>query len=126
MKAIDELKKLEELIVNIGGDQVKRKTNHDLRDYLIGLTKDDQLLSKCDLKMLNQFVDLYSHARHEPVFGKKSFNEYMNLVQKIQKFIAKASSHSQAKLDRKVPNQTQLISKSSVGSNKESSKETCV
>jgi len=135
MKAIDELKKLEELVQNIGGNDVKRKPNHDLRDYLIGLTKNNQILNKCDLKLINQFVDLYSHARHEPnpVFGKRLFNEYMSLNQKIQKFIAtkfsiqtNSQAHSQVKFDRKLlNNQTQLIgtNKSVLGGD---TKETCV
>ena len=135
MKVIDELKKLEELIVSVGGEAVKRKANHDLRDYLVGLTKNNQVLSKCDLKLLNQFVDLYLHARHEPnpAFGKKHYNEYQGLLQKIQKFIGKkftiqtnSQSYSQVKFDRKLlPNQAQLISKT-VGYDNESSKETCV
>lgn len=146
MKAIDELKKLEQLIVNIGGETVKRKANHDLRDYLISLTKNNQVLSKCDLKILNQFVDLYLHARHEPnpVFGKKHFDDYMSLIQEIQKFIVKkfsihtqtnSQSHSQVRFDGKLlnqtnsnqftSNQTQLITVSTKNDN-ESSKETCV
>lgn len=135
MKVIDELKKLEQLIESVGGEAVQRKANHDLRDYLIGLTKNNQVLSKCDLKLLNQFVDMYLHARHEPtpVFGKKHYNDYMGLLQKIQKFIHKKFSihtnsqpYSQVKFDRKLlPNQAQLISKT-VGYENESSKETCV
>ena len=134
MKTIDELKKLEELIVNISGDEVKRKANHDLRDYLVSLTKENKILNKCDLKILNQFVDLYLHARHEPVFGKKHFNVYMNLIQKIQKFIVKkysmqtnSKSSSQVIFDRKLLNQTQMIGKSVLGGyENENSKETCV
>lgn len=135
MKVIDELKKLEELIVSVGGEAVKRKANHDLREYLIGLTKNNQILSKCDLKLLHQFVDLYLHARHEPnpTFGKKHYNEYQSLLAKIQKFISKKFSiqtnsqpYSQVKFDHKLlPHHTQLISKT-VGFDNETSKETCV
>lgn len=133
MKAIDNFKKLEQLIVNIGGDDVKRKADHDLRDYLIGLTKNNQILSKCDLTILNQFVDLYIHARHEPipVFGKKLFKEYMNLLEEIQKFITKkfsiqtnSQSHSQINFDKKLLNKINcnLINKTT----DQPSKETCV
>lgn len=138
MKAIDELKKLEELIVNIGGEDVKRKPNHNLRDYLISLTKNNQVLNKCDLKLLNQFVDLYLHARHQPdpVFGEKCFNEYMSTLQKLQKFIGKKYSIQtnvqkdfSKNFNRKHLSQTnQFISpgKTVLGNLDESSKETCV
>lgn len=89
MKAVDDLKYLEELLISIGNHDIRRSPRTDLRTYLLRLTAPGELLFNCDMKLLQQFVDLYMHARHDadPPFAATEYKEYVRLHRKLQKFL---------------------------------------
>jgi hypothetical protein len=95
MKAIDSLSILEASIVDSCGDQKrKRPPGQDLRYYLLKLVKEDGPLSNCDTKLINQFVDSYNSARHEPfpLFGLEEYNHFMTLLNTIRNGITNKNS----------------------------------
>lgn len=144
MKAVDDLKYLEELLISIGKSGIKRRPRSDLRAYLLNLTAPGQLLYNCDLKLLQQFIDLYYHARHdaEPPFGANEYKEYVRLHRKLQKFLirkhnlntgtsgylVRSLSESAPSVSSKSKITTHLTSniKSTLADTCESAQETCV
>jgi hypothetical protein len=138
MKAVDDLKYLEELLISIGNSDIKRCPRTDLRTYLLNLTVPGQLLYNCDLKLLQQFIDLYMHARHdaEPSFAANEYKEYVRLHRKLQKFLirkhnlgAGTSNYLVRSLSESVPNAVGhvMITNRTVPSDTlESAQETCV
>ncbi|CAG2100464.1 unnamed protein product [Medioppia subpectinata] len=95
MKAIDSLATLEADIVEVTADcSLKRPPGQDLRYYLLRLVKDDGPLNNCDTKLINQFVDSYNSARHEPYphFGLDQYNQFMTLLNTIRNCITTKTS----------------------------------
>lgn len=95
MEAVDSLKRLEEEILeSVSGDvSKKRPPGQDLRFYLQRLSRDSGPLSSCDSDLINQFVNSYNHARHEP---EPNFtqNEYKNHI-KILNSIIQSMGHKE-------------------------------
>lgn len=95
MKAIDSLSALEAAIVETTNcPDLKRPPGQDLRYYLLKLVKDDGPLSNCDPKLINEFVDCYNSARHEPFphFGSQHYTQFMTLLNTIRNSIKTKSS----------------------------------
>lgn len=98
MKAIDSLSTLESAIIETMGDHnLKRPPGQDLRYYLLKLVRDDGPLSNCDTKLINQFVDSYNSARHEPYpnFGSENYNQFMTSLNTIRNCIITKSCPNQ-------------------------------
>lgn len=95
MKAVDSLKSIEECIVRATGDvSYSRPPGQDVRYYL---ARNSFLLSSVDQRVIDSFVDSYTHARHEPlpVFGLTEYTRHMDLVNEIIVGIGKAdASHT--------------------------------
>lgn len=127
MRAIDELKLLEEQIVNTAGNKFKREANYNLRDFLLNLTKPNNLLFDLNSEVLNKFIDLYKHARHEPnpVFGKEQLDNYLVIINEIKKLIKKNSSiYCENKVKKNISKFNYKTK--NVNTYDEKSKETCV
>ena len=100
MKTVDSLGILEKAIEESNCDPMyKRPAGQDLRVYLLRLTKDNGPLAKCDTKLIDQFVDCYNIARHEPtpVFGKEDYENYLNLLNAIKSHLNIKSTSTNGK-----------------------------
>lgn len=108
MKAIDALALLEAAIVESSGNpSLKRPPGQDLRYYLLRLVKDDGPLCACDTKVINEFVDCYNSARHEPFpyFGSENLNHFINLLNAIRNSI-KANNSPNRRISPKAKDTT--------------------
>lgn len=84
MKALDSLSLLEQALTEAGGESFKKRpSGQDLRFHLVRLTKDGGLLSKCEAKMVSEFIEVYYHARHEPlpVFTVSHYERFTSLLE---------------------------------------------
>ena len=95
MKAVDSLKSIEECIIRTTGDAShSRPPGQDVKYYL---ARNSFLLSSVDQRVIDSFVDSYTHARHEPlpVFGCTEYTRHMDLVNQIIAGICRADvTHS--------------------------------
>lgn len=90
MKAVDSLKSIEECIVRTTGDAShSRPPGQDVKYYL---ARNSYLLTSVDQRVIDSFVDSYTHARHEPlpVFGSAEYTRHMDLVNEIIAGICRA------------------------------------
>lgn len=92
MKAVQDLKLLEDSILEITNDLRKRRPHgQDLRYYLINMTKEGQPLYGCETRLIHQFVDAYVFARHEPIpsFDEKHYKQYIELLNRLRGHVLK-------------------------------------
>jgi len=85
MKSVDKLTELQQAIIDAKPGVEPRPPGQDLRFFLHRMARDGQPLSGCDSSLINEFVDIYSHARHEPtpVFTEIDYKRYMDLLTKL-------------------------------------------
>lgn len=96
MKAVDALPHLERAINDVIKDPSQRRLpGQDLRFFLLKQAKSG-VLCGCDPKLINQFVDAYNHARHEPnpPFGKEEYKNFVILLTQIKEQVGKRSPRS--------------------------------
>lgn len=96
MKAVDLLKELEDEIVNACGndESIRRLPGQDVRVYLLNLRKDNFVLSNCESKLINEFVECYTNARCDPIpeFGLEEYKHYQSLFNSIKSAIIPITS----------------------------------
>lgn len=98
MQTVDSLSLLENALVEAGTFNFKRRPpGQDLRFYLLRAAKEGGPLCGCDSKLINEFVEVYYHARHEPLpeFGKPDFEHYMTLLDNLIDSTANRSTSTQ-------------------------------
>jgi hypothetical protein len=100
MKAVDALNSLENALIEGSGSTnsfKRRPPGQDLRFHLLRAAKEGGPLATCDPKLINEFVECYYHARHEPlpVFDKSDYEQYMGLLDKLIECTTNRSTSTQ-------------------------------
>ena len=85
MKAVDDLKSLERVLLVSRSNTEGRPSGQDLRFYLLRMAREGNPLNGCDSSIITEYVDMYSHARHEatPVFTESEFKRYKEALNQL-------------------------------------------
>uniref|UniRef100_A0AAG5D0A1 Uncharacterized protein n=1 Tax=Anopheles atroparvus TaxID=41427 RepID=A0AAG5D0A1_ANOAO len=112
MKAVDDVKELEREITKQDGS-IMRHPRDSLRAFL--LTALAAPLNGSGQRLIQQFCDMYEHARHDPnEFGEEEYQAYQRLLKKLTEAAKMLKSYSSSR--KSSPNRTPVKKQSKMQS----------